>query len=369
MAQLVNTTTPRPRLHGSGTGYFVGDEWFEGFADRPEMPERDRALIAEWAARFTPEEVGDEQRVLLSDRVAPPKLRTEEIEDVAAAIRDAEEDLPQAVRVGLYGLLTEDELEKVRFPSRTQEVEGRNYPLGVTELAKLTGATPRQIRHWDDAGLLPGHRVANQRRFYSAAAVHAFALRRLEPYQVAVLGLIVRGDQKLGGFLPLLGSALAFTARRVTGEAGRELTRGAELVARYGGSLAAPAEPRRPASSSAPRRRSGTKRHPRRKGEMAQANERLYLVRGTTGSGKSHFWHLRENPRGDAIGRFQTQREAKEFVAKNHSGVAAIEIRSDGKTRTVRVQSRSASRNSRIRPRRARGSRSRSTVASTSNDE
>jgi hypothetical protein len=51
----------------------------------------------------------------------------------------------------------------------------------------------------------------------------------------------------------------------------------------------------------------------------------------------THVWHLRPNPRGSAIGRFDTQKEAKEFVIKHHAGVGSIEIRSGAKRRTVRV--------------------------------
>lgn len=350
MAQIIDTTTASPRLHGSGEGYLIGNEWFEGFADRPELPEQDRVLIAQWAARFTPDQLSDEQGQLLAERIATPRFASQALEDVGAAIRDAEEDLPQAVRIGLYSLLSEDELEKVRFPSLTSALEGRNYPLAVNELAKLTGVTPKQIRHWDDVGLLPSHRLENQRRFYSAAAVHAFALRRLDPYQVAVLSLVIRGDQRLSDFLPLLGSALAFTARRITGEAARELTHGAELVARYGGLLAgSPAKTQATASPGGSGRASGGAPAAT---EPLQHSGQLYL---TKGSGKSHVWLLRRNPRGSAIGRFDTQREAKEFVIKQYEGVGSIEIRSGETRRTVRMPSRATSR----RPGRARAVRSR----------
>jgi hypothetical protein len=156
-------TTRTPRLLGTAQGYVLGDERVEGFEDRSDLPETARILIAQWAARLSEKGPSDEQQKLLETSVLP-EPSSADVEEVRAAVQDAEEDVPQALRLGLYDVLQEEERERARFPSRYLD-NARSYPLAVSDLAKLTGATPKQVRHWDDMGLLPGHRVGNERRF------------------------------------------------------------------------------------------------------------------------------------------------------------------------------------------------------------
>src|SRR3954451_14214092 len=117
MPQLVEQphriTVSGPQLRADRQGYVLDDEWVDGFADRADMAEPERQLIARWARAFTPDSLTPEQRELLAvDRPAP----TVERELAGAAIRNAEEDMPSAVDCGLYGRLSADEITKVREP-------------------------------------------------------------------------------------------------------------------------------------------------------------------------------------------------------------------------------------------------------------
>jgi hypothetical protein len=134
-----------------------------------------------------------EQRELLEHPEARPSTVARQLRD--AAIENAEQDMPLAVDVGLYGRLGEDEVRKVREPwVALGGNPPRDYPLSATELAKLTGATTKQIRSWEESELLPAYWIADRRHFFSAAAVHAFALRGLDRNEIRGARRVLSSD-------------------------------------------------------------------------------------------------------------------------------------------------------------------------------
>ena len=184
-----------PRLRADQQGYVIEGKDVQGFADRPDLNQDDRQLIARWCQRFTPDMLEAKQRELLEHPAARLSRVARELRD--AAIENAERDMPLAVDVGLYGRLGEDDVRKVREP---WVVLGgnppRDYPLTASELAKLTGATTKQIRSWEESELLPAYWIADRRHFFSAAAVHAFALRKLDRNEIRGARRVLSSDPK-----------------------------------------------------------------------------------------------------------------------------------------------------------------------------
>jgi DNA-binding transcriptional MerR regulator len=186
-------TIEGPRLRADREGYFIDDEYVQGFADRHDLKLPDRQLIARWCQSFTPDVLTSEQRRLLERSEARLSTATQQLRD--AAIENAERDMPLAADVGLYGRLAADEVRKVREPWIVLgEHPPRDYPLSAAELAELTGATTKQIRSWEESGLLPAYWIAERRHFFSAAAVHAFALRKLDRNEIRGARRVLSSD-------------------------------------------------------------------------------------------------------------------------------------------------------------------------------
>lgn len=83
----------------------------------------------------------------------------------------------------------------MRDPTGHPDLNGAGYPLGVTQLADLVGATPDKIRYWHNSGLLPARRTSGRHReFYAAAAVRAFYLNALGRAGITVLRDLAQGD-------------------------------------------------------------------------------------------------------------------------------------------------------------------------------
>ncbi len=186
-------TVDGPQLRADQQGYLVDGESVDGFGDRPDLDAHSRRLIAQWCQAFAPDALGAEQRQLLRGTAAPPSQVARELRD--AAIENAERDMPLAVDVGLRGRLGEDEIRKVREPWLVLGGDPqRDYPLNTSELATLTGATPKQIRSWEESELLPAYWIADRRHFFSAAAVHAFALRELDRNEIRSARRVLSAD-------------------------------------------------------------------------------------------------------------------------------------------------------------------------------
>jgi DNA-binding transcriptional MerR regulator len=202
-------TIDGPQLRADQSGYVLGEDFVDGFADRPDLGPVARRRIAGWAQAFG-HDLDDRQRALLE---APEPEDGIGLALLDAAVRNADVDLPLAARFGLYDRLTDEERSLVREPWRAlRGPERRDYPLNVAELAQLTGATAKQLRDWETATLLPAARIDGRRQFFSAAVVHAFALRRLDRFQVAALASLQgTGDDV---FADLLEHALAARRRR-----------------------------------------------------------------------------------------------------------------------------------------------------------
>jgi hypothetical protein len=200
-----------PQLDADRAGYLLGFRYIEGFADDPALDLRGRWRIADWAQAFG-HELDDAQRALLE---LPEPVNPVNRELLHAAVNDMDVDLPLADQFGLYDRLTEDELLLVDEPWRgLPGEERRDYPLNVTELATLTGITPKQVREWETARLLPASWIDGRRQFCSAAVVHAFALRRLSRFQIAALANVLAAEDDDDVFIQLIEHTLEARRQR-----------------------------------------------------------------------------------------------------------------------------------------------------------
>lgn len=173
----------RPQLRADRTGYVVDGEHFERFADRTDLDSRSRRTIAEWARAFTPECLTGEQQRLLEQ--PDPGISDTERQLLEGAIEDAERDMPLAIDLGLYERLDADQVRAIREPWTVLDgARRREYPLNTGELARLTGTTAKQVRTWEESGLLPAYWIAGRRHFFSAAAVYAFLLKDLDRNEI-----------------------------------------------------------------------------------------------------------------------------------------------------------------------------------------
>ena len=94
-----------------------------------------------------------------------------------------------------WQLLDDRRRALVLDPASHPDLEGADYPLGVSQLADLVGATPEKVRHWHNSGLLPARRTAGRHReFYAAAAVRAFYLNGLSRPGITILRDLARGE-------------------------------------------------------------------------------------------------------------------------------------------------------------------------------
>jgi hypothetical protein len=200
-----------PQLHGARAGYVLGDQYIDGFADDPTLDLSGRWRIADWAQAFG-HELDDAQRALLELPEPKDPIGRELLH---AATDDIDVDLPLAAQFGLYDRLTEDELLLAREPWRALPgEERRDYPLNVTELATLTGATAKQVREWETAGLLPAGWIDGRRQFFFTATVHAFALRQLSRFQIAALANVLAAEDDDDVFIQLIEHTLAARRQR-----------------------------------------------------------------------------------------------------------------------------------------------------------
>lgn len=248
-----------PALRADRRGYVL-DGSHDGFADRPDLSTPARRRLARWARRFTPDSVGPEQVALLD--ASEPRATGGVTDTLAALLHDAEEDMPESVARGFYEDLTPEQLRWMREPSLHPMLAGHEYPLTIGEMETLTGATARQLRHWERMGLLPVHRIDGHRRYLGAAVARAFTLKASKQHEIAALGTLADGGIEAARMARLMGAQVGSLAARVDGDAGRELTTAAATVVRLSRMLAEDAEPARttappPRPRSARRKRAG----------------------------------------------------------------------------------------------------------------
>jgi hypothetical protein len=189
-------------------GFWFGEEFHAGFADNPLLPEGHRRRIATWARAAG--SASDAQRKLLAQS---PRRKLSEAQQWA-------EELAGLRASPMWQYLTEGEQGMVLDPSAHPKLAGASYPLGIGQLATLTGSTQDQIRHWHELGLLRARRSkGGHRQFFANAALRAFFLRgnMPQPY-ITVLRDIsnLKGAPLLAGMATLLQEhALRFeTAER-----------------------------------------------------------------------------------------------------------------------------------------------------------
>lgn len=193
---MVVMSKSRLRRSADPPGYWLGEEFHTGFVDDPGLPEGHRRRIATWA-RATGS-VSDAQRELLAQ--LPHR-------ELSEAQRRAEELAgPQASP--MWGYLTDEERAMVLDPGTHPKLAGASYPLGIGQLATLTGSTQDQIRHWHELGLLRARRSkGGHRQFFANAALRAYFLRgnMPQPY-ITVLRDIsnLKGAPLLAGMATLL---------------------------------------------------------------------------------------------------------------------------------------------------------------------
>jgi DNA-binding transcriptional MerR regulator len=70
----------------------------------------------------------------------------------------------------------------------------REYPLNTGEVARITGTSPKQIRTWEESGLLPAYWIAGRRHFFSAALVYAFLLKDMDRHEIRGVGRILSAE-------------------------------------------------------------------------------------------------------------------------------------------------------------------------------
>jgi hypothetical protein len=116
-------------------------------------------------------------------------------DQISATQRRAQE-LAAVESTPLWTLLTSEEQYLVSEPSLHPDLpKDVRYPLTIGQLIKLTGATERQIRHWDELGLLPTRRrPSGHRLFYKAAAIRAFIYKRMPARHLTTLRDARRGQ-------------------------------------------------------------------------------------------------------------------------------------------------------------------------------
>jgi hypothetical protein len=183
----------RPQLRADRAGYILDGERVEGFADRADVDARGRRLLARWAETFTPDALQDEQKRILAE--PDPGLSDTERQLVKGAIEDAERDMPLAIDLGLRARLDAEQIRAIREPwTVLGGTRRREYPLNTGELARITGTSPKQIRTWEESGLLPAYWISGRRHFFSAALVYAFLLKDLDRNEIRGVGRILSAE-------------------------------------------------------------------------------------------------------------------------------------------------------------------------------
>jgi DNA-binding transcriptional MerR regulator len=195
-----------PQLRADQAGYILDGERVEGFADRTDVDARGRRALAEWAEAFTPDALQDEQKRILAQ--PDPGLSDTERQLLHGAIEDAERDMPLAIDLGLYARLDAEQIRVIREPwTVLGGPRQREYPLNTGEVARITGTSAKQVRTWQEIGLLPAYWIAGRRHFFSAALVYAFLLKDLDRNEIRGAGRMLSAEP--GDPLPeLVASAI-----------------------------------------------------------------------------------------------------------------------------------------------------------------
>lgn len=187
------TLDGRPQLRADRAGYILDGDYVEGFADRTNIDARSRRALAEWAESYTPNALQDEQKRILAQPDPGPSDTERQL--VKGAIENAERDMPLAIDLGLYARLDAEQIRMIREPwTVLGGARRRRYPLNTGEVARITGTSAKQVRTWEESGLLPAYRIAGRRHFFSAALVYAFLLKDLDRHEIRGVGRILSAE-------------------------------------------------------------------------------------------------------------------------------------------------------------------------------
>lgn len=262
---MANSDDEPIRLRPQRDGFVVGGTAVDGFPDLPELSREERLKVARWAQRLAAASLTDYQRLLLEvhEDSAANARATEELAGYSRNLQD----LLELHEQGLIDQLTPDQQQCLAVPASHPKLRDGGYPLGVGDLRELTGATERQIRHWADIGLLPNHRIANRRSFYSGALARAFLLADAEQYEKSAVAALTQGGEQATRVARLIASALLAGARDIPPQARDEVTKAARLLLKHSGVLGeqgrAAAKPRRRTSRGTGRRAAAASRNGR----------------------------------------------------------------------------------------------------------
>ncbi|UGS36113.1 hypothetical protein [Capillimicrobium parvum] len=200
-----------PIIRPDATGYTYDGVSVDGFADRPELPDGTRQVIAAMAEAVAPQTLTALQRKLArlrADELANDWLLELLTED-AAQIADADER-------GDFADLTAEEYRLWRYPGDHPDLpDDAFYPLGIGHAAALAGAKSFVLRRWVDAGIVPAVRVGARYHFFSAGTLQALLLAKRNKQEIAALLKLVKGDDESASWARLIGRTLEVKARTV----------------------------------------------------------------------------------------------------------------------------------------------------------
>jgi hypothetical protein len=219
-----------PTLRGDRMGYILGDRSIDGFEDRPDLGPRARQILARMAERCAPETLSEVKRSLLAESEREPPQPSA----LLVALTRNLEELNEAYQAGLFGDLSAEEVALVRDPANHSDLSRASYPLSIGQTAKVTGASPVQLRRWAEARLIPSLQIRGRLHFLGAGVLHAMLLAKAEKYEVAALMRILRGEEAGGRLVRLLGITLASISAAVEerDEAGHEVALAGDTLIR-----------------------------------------------------------------------------------------------------------------------------------------
>lgn len=204
-----------PTLLPDRRGYALGDEVVEGFADRPELDEAQRARIARWADRFG----GGQSDAQPTATPAYPALDFE-TESLATGLIADRQELQELHLSGLLDELDEQQRGWLAHPQTHADLVGARYPLSIGALAVLADSSEDQVRRWADSGVLPSFRVGVERRFGRAGAARAMLLVDASKPEKAVLSAVSQGQGRR--IMLLLGAVVEDALARDEGPGSAE---------------------------------------------------------------------------------------------------------------------------------------------------
>lgn len=214
-----------PVLRPDLKGYVVAEEVVDGFDDRQDLSRSQRLAVAQLAERFAPDGVSDDQKALLAD--AKPQPASE----LGLALAADEDQLTEAFLSGALDDLPSTAWRVISNPAE----RGGTYPLTAADLRKLTGASYRQVRYWNESDLLPAQLIDGERRYFAAGLAKAFMLFEADKYQVAAANAVQHGGSDGRRVLRLVGASLVENARHARpGVAASKLREAGETLMRYG---------------------------------------------------------------------------------------------------------------------------------------